>query len=113
MRGGGERRFYRLGAYGMPNRFMITPRYASGRYLDRNVPIRGKYMPTQASKTKKEATRGMRAAPGRPRKVAEHLAAQAHTRMQPDFQRMAAKGLPGSGVRGGTLRRWRVVALRP
>lgn len=65
---------------GIPNRFMITDRCASGMYFDRNVPkqyhiqistsifflkkhiiflanlpIEGKYMPTQASNTKKAA----------------------------------------------------------
>lgn len=34
---------------------MITERWLSGMILDRSVPIDGKYIPTQASKAKKEA----------------------------------------------------------
>mmetsp|Transcript_37377 Transcript_37377/g.42724 ORF Transcript_37377/g.42724 Transcript_37377/m.42724 type:complete len:99 (-) Transcript_37377:1279-1575(-) len=34
---------------------MIIERCESGTYLLRNVPIDGKYIPTQASKTKKDA----------------------------------------------------------
>mmetsp|Transcript_46131 Transcript_46131/g.76258 ORF Transcript_46131/g.76258 Transcript_46131/m.76258 type:complete len:226 (-) Transcript_46131:703-1380(-) len=47
---------------GMPNRFIMTPRYASGTYLERNVPMSGKYIPTHASNAKKAATRGASAA---------------------------------------------------
>mmetsp|Transcript_32958 Transcript_32958/g.68661 ORF Transcript_32958/g.68661 Transcript_32958/m.68661 type:complete len:138 (-) Transcript_32958:1282-1695(-) len=48
---------------GIPNRFMITERWESGTYLLRKVPIDGKYIPTQASKAKKEATIVARLAP--------------------------------------------------
>lgn len=41
---------------GIPNRFIMTDRCESGMYLLRKVPIEGKYIPTQASKAKKEAT---------------------------------------------------------
>ena len=41
---------------GMPKMFMMTERCESGIYLLRSVPIEGKYMPTQASNTKKAAT---------------------------------------------------------
>ena len=40
---------------GIPNRFIMTDRCESGMYLLRNVPMEGKYIPTQASKAKKEA----------------------------------------------------------
>lgn len=40
---------------GMPNKFMMTDRCESGIYLLRRVPIEGKYIPTHASKAKKEA----------------------------------------------------------
>jgi hypothetical protein len=36
---------------------MMTERWESGIIFDRRVPIEGKYMPTQASKAKKEAIR--------------------------------------------------------
>jgi hypothetical protein len=42
---------------GIPNKFMMTPRCESGTYLDRNVPMLGKYMPTHASNAKKLATK--------------------------------------------------------
>mmetsp|Transcript_6409 Transcript_6409/g.14173 ORF Transcript_6409/g.14173 Transcript_6409/m.14173 type:complete len:202 (+) Transcript_6409:167-772(+) len=34
---------------GSPKRFIITLRWLSGRYLERSVPMEGKYMPTHAS----------------------------------------------------------------
>jgi len=39
---------------GIPNRFKITLRCESGTYFERRVPIDGKYIPTHASKRKKE-----------------------------------------------------------
>jgi len=43
---------------GIPNKFIITLLCESGTYLLRNVPIDGKYIPTQASKAKKDIMRG-------------------------------------------------------
>lgn len=40
---------------GIPNKFMMTDRCESGMYLLRKVPMEGKYIPTHASKAKKEA----------------------------------------------------------
>ena len=45
---------------GIPKRFIMTDRCESGTYLLRRVPIEGKYMPTQASKAKKDAIRAGR-----------------------------------------------------
>ena len=42
---------------GIPNKFMMTPRCESGTYLDRSVPMLGKYIPTHASNAKKLAMR--------------------------------------------------------
>ena len=39
---------------GIPNKFKITLRCESGTYLDRSVPMEGKYIPTQDSKRKNE-----------------------------------------------------------
>mmetsp|Transcript_64880 Transcript_64880/g.148612 ORF Transcript_64880/g.148612 Transcript_64880/m.148612 type:complete len:261 (+) Transcript_64880:103-885(+) len=40
---------------GTPKMLTITLRWLSGTYLERRVPMEGKYMPTHASKTRKDA----------------------------------------------------------
>ena len=45
---------------GIPNKFMMMDLFESGTYLLRRVPIEGKYIPTHASKAKKEAINAAR-----------------------------------------------------
>jgi hypothetical protein len=40
---------------GIPNRFITTDRWLSGKYLERNVPIAGKYIPTHDSNKNRHA----------------------------------------------------------
>lgn len=49
---------------GIPNKFITTLRWLSGKYLERNVPIVGKYIPTHDSKRKRLSMRMDKTAPG-------------------------------------------------
>jgi hypothetical protein len=49
---------------GIPNKFITTLRWLSGKYFERSVPIVGKYMPTHDSKRKRLIIRIERIAPG-------------------------------------------------
>jgi hypothetical protein len=40
---------------GIPNKFITTERWLSGKYFERSVPMAGKYMPTHDSNTKRLA----------------------------------------------------------
>eukprot|EP00984_Skeletonema_dohrnii_P031843 scaffold24873_cov94-Skeletonema_dohrnii-CCMP3373.AAC.1 len=49
---------------GIPNKFITTLRWLSGKYLERSVPIVGKYIPTHDSKTKRLSMRMPMSEPG-------------------------------------------------
>ena len=49
---------------GMPNKFITTLRWLSGKYFDRSVPIVGKYIPTHDSKRKRLSISMDKIAPG-------------------------------------------------
>jgi hypothetical protein len=49
---------------GIPNRFITTERWLSGKYFERSVPIVGKYIPTHDSKRKRLSIRTAKSDPG-------------------------------------------------
>ena len=54
---------------GMPNKFITTLRWLSGKYFDRSVPIVGKYMPTHDSNRNRLSMSTDRIDPGDDRNV--------------------------------------------